>query len=851
MWAIFLRQWDDVMVLVLMAATAVAFFLGEQADAIAISIIVLLNAILGFIQEYRAEAALLSLQEMTPSEVKVKREGILKMVASRQLVPGDIIHLDAGDRVPADCRVLADGEARVDESFLTGESLPVGKKNDNLEENVHLTDRTNMLYQGSVVVGGKIKAVTVATGTDTELGGIADLLTDDQLDKEPPLQRNLDQLAKVLVWVCLGVSIVIAAAGILRGKAPYDMFFAGVSLAVAAIPEGLPAVVTIALAMGVQRMASQNAIVRHLHSVETLGCASVICSDKTGTLTANRLRLQLVEVDGQRWKVNKAVSPRADEPGFLGFWLCLWSSVWASNVALATDDNFRRRGDPTEVALVEGLEGLLPEVRRMQKSGQLSTFTFDRSGEISFSSSRRRMSVWGDLNWGGDVHHVLLQKGAPETMLADCEKKWCASSEDSEWLIPAERKRLMERAEALAGQGYRVLAAAGRKITEREIDDDIKPEESGLTFLGFLAMMDPPRPECREALKQCERASIRTLMLTGDHPLTAKAVAKQLGMWDEAQDEDVPRILTGSKMQQISDKQLADALGTCRVFARVTPEQKLRLVRILRNMGHVVAMTGDGVNDAPAVNQAHIGVAMGQTGTDVTRDAADLVLLDDNFATIVNAVREGRGVFRNIRKFIVYLLSCNIGEVLLMFGATLANLPHPLVPIQILLVNLLTDGLPAMALGMDTAGDELMDKVPRNVGAGVFAHGISQRIMRRGFLIGLTTLSSFVAFMSLGSSLPHARTAALTTLVFSQLIHALEMHYEDKGAAGYIKSNPYLPLAVLSSLAIAAAGVYVPLLASVLNVVPLHLSTLGICAGFAIVAPIVDNLLPSIEVHNK
>lgn len=821
------KQWDDFMVLVLLGATAVAYFLGEYTDAIVILSIVTLNGLLGFLQEYRAEAALLSLQKMSALRTRVRRDGKVRTVDSEDLVPGDILELGPGDRVPADCRLIGTGEGACDESVLTGESIPVPKEQVIVERSAQLTDRSNILHHGTGVVAGKLTAVVVATGTDSELGTIALMLGETAEPDRPPLQRNLQRLGQVLLVGCLVVSALVAVLGVMRGKPAYDMFFAGVSLAVAAIPEGLPAVVTIALAMGVQRMARRNAVVRNLRAVETLGCATVICSDKTGTLTENRLKLEVVSVDGHGWRLAEDVNTGQRE----GFWRCLLYAAWCCDIEPERWDEQDATGDPTELALVEAARSLM--------HARLRSVSFKRLGQVPFSSARRRMSVWGIRTEDGEQMPTLIVKGAPETLLKRSEHAWSLAFGREQRLTDRQRRRLLRKAEDLSRHGYRVLAVGQKALCKHRLEEGVtEDEEQGLCLMGFVALLDPPRPECTEALKECHAAGVRALMITGDHPLTARAVAMRLGMVDSEE----ATVVTGDVLQEAEDRELAQLVQSHSVFARVTPEQKLRIVEALRDLGHVVVMTGDGVNDAPALQKAHIGVAMGITGTDVTRDASDIILTDDNFATIVEAIREGRGVFRNLRKFVSYLLSCNVGEILLMLFATLANLPHPLIPSQILLVNLVTDGLPAIALGMEPADSSLMYRPPRDIREGVLSGGLGTRIMIRGLVMGLLVLTTFAVFWLGGGDLAHARTVAFVTLVMSQLIHA----YETRWADGTLKSaavNLWLPVAVTSSFAVMVAAVYCAPLASALRMVPLEGGTLIICGLVALVGPVADRLL--------
>jgi len=816
-WAILLRQWNDFMVLVLLGATAVAFFLGETTDAVVILCIVIANGVLGFFQEYRAEAALASLAEMTAQSARVLRDGRRRSIDVRDLVPGDIILFEPGDRIPADVRLLG-GEGRVDEAVLTGESVPVYKSDSVLPDDAHLSHRSNMLYRGTALISGRIWGAAVATGQNTELGEIASMLRDAERLERPPLQKMLERLGHILLVACVFISGVIAIMGILRGKPIYDMFLTGVSLAVAAIPEGLPAVVTVALAVSVQRMAEERAVLRNLKSVETLGCATVICTDKTGTLTRNRLRLEVVSVAGWDWEVQSEPPPAWSGPHLRA----LRAAVRCSDIEWADSGRKEFTGDPTEVALAEALESVATRSPAATGPGH----NFERWGEISFSSSRRRMSVWGRTG-ESEGRILFLMKGAPETVIDRCSVTLDPLRGTETPMTDDQRREALKTVEGLTEKGYRVLAVAERRDLppgqlRHALDEE---DEKNFILLGFVALLDPPRPECYDALRLCEGAGIRTVMITGDHPLTAYAVARRLQMIHPGEE-----VVTGEMLECADSRTARHLAREHRVFARVTPRQKLHLVRHLKDDGHVVVMTGDGVNDAPALGEAHIGVAMGETGTDVTREAADLVLLDDNFATIVAAVREGRGVFRNIRKFINYLLSCNIGEVLVMLIATAIGLPHPLLPHQILLVNLVTDGLPAVALGMEPAADDLMKRPPRDADQGVFTGGLSGNITVRGVVIGFLTIVCFALAWLTVQDLDYARTVAVFTLVVSQLVHAVEIHGMDSGAKPMWVSNRWLVAALVSSLAILISVVYIPALADSMAMVPLGAWTVLACS---------------------
>ncbi|MFO7173107.1 MAG: HAD-IC family P-type ATPase, partial [Bacillota bacterium] len=754
-WAILLAQFQDFMVLILLVATGVSYALGERADALTIVAIVVLNALLGFVQEYRAERSLAALKELAAPTARVRREGRVQEVPAAEVVPGDVLLLEAGDRVPADARLLEAHSLLAEEAALTGESVPVAKAATWVgAPDTPLGDRRNMVYLGTVLRGGRGEAVAVATGMATEVGRIAGMI--QEAEEEPtPLQRRLDQLGRWLVLACLGICALVVVAGTLRGEPATRMFLTGVSLAVAAIPEGLPAIVTVALALGVQRMIRRNAIVRRLQAVETLGCATAILSDKTGTLTRNEMMVRAVWTPGRSYRVtgdgyrpagefypegSDRPCPAAEDAALVQ---TLRSGVLCNNAELVPPRQGDRsgawgiQGDPTEGALLVAAA----------KAGEAPDRLFlscRRLGEAPFSPERRRMAV---LVAGPGGERVLHAKGAPDTILSLTTRVLDPDGRVRP-LTEADRQAALAAAEAMAGAALRVLAVAYRPLGPAEPGQaaDPSPEADGvealerdLVLTGLVGLMDPPRPEVRQAVRAAARAGIRTVMVTGDHPATALAVARELGIAGPGE-----RALTGAEVEAMADEELVAAAATARVFARVAPQHKLRIVRAFKARGEIVAMTGDGVNDAPAVKEADIGIAMGRGGTDVTREASQLVLADDNYATIVAAVEEGRGIYDNIRKFIRYLLACNTGEVLTMFLAAAARLPLPLLPIQILWVNLVTDGLPAMALGMDPPEPDVMSRPPRRPDEGVFSRGLGGKILGRGLLIGLGTLALFL-----------------------------------------------------------------------------------------------------------
>lgn len=815
---LFLGQFKDFMVLVLLGATVVSAVLGEIADALTIMAILVINSILGFIQESRAERSMESLRSLSAPEAKVLREGVEKKIPAAELVPGDIVLVEAGDRIPADLRWIQAVNLEVEESTLTGESHPVEKGIAPLsDELTPMADRRNMGYMGTVVSAGRGAGVVVSTGMDTEMGIIAGMIQNVE-EEETPLQKRLAQLGKWLVALSVLVCIIVVITGIIRGEGFYKMFFAGVSLAVAAIPEGLPAIVTVSLAIGVQRMVKRQAVIRKLPAVETLGCATVICSDKTGTLTQNEMTVRqiftdnrMVTVSGQGYDPKGEFhggNPAKDQDPLKTVLkiaaLCNNATLTKKGVAVpglfrssANNAPWGIEGDPTEGALLVAAAkaGIWREMLERKE---------ERLGEIPFDSQRKRMSVIYATKRGRKAY----VKGAPDTILRLCRQE--LTSQGLVELTDIRRRAIFRVNDEMARQALRVLALA-----EKDLPDDNNSREDieeGLTFAGLMGMIDPPRASAAKAIQVCRRAGIKPVMITGDHRLTAEAVARELRMIRG----NTAEVVTGAELERMSDEELAERVKEISVYARVTPKDKLRIVRAFKKCGQIVAMTGDGVNDAPAVKEADIGVAMGKTGTDVTKEASSMVLTDDNFATIVAAVEEGRGIYDNIRKFIRYLLSCNLGEVLTMFLATLVGLPLPLLPIQILWVNLVTDGLPAMALGVDRSGEDIMDRPPRAPGEGIFARGLARKIGIRGTLIGLGTLSVFTIALFMGVDMLGARTMAFTTLVFSQLFHVFDCKSEEKGIFEIgLFSNPYLVAAVATSITMQLSVIYIPVLQAI------------------------------------
>ncbi|MBI4436279.1 MAG: calcium-translocating P-type ATPase, SERCA-type [Candidatus Omnitrophica bacterium] len=816
---IFLDQFKDFIIWVLIGAAAVSGFLKEWIDALAIIAIVILNAILGFIQEYRAEKALAALKKLSAPRAKIIRDGAVRFVPSREVVVGDLLELEAGDHVPADARITVSYVLKAQEAALTGESLPVEKRPDPAPENASLGDRFSMVYQGTILTSGKGRAVAVATGMQTELGKIAELVQTVE-EETTPLKERLEKFGKILVYICFGIVAVVFFLGLWRKGDPLELFLTAVSLAVAAIPEGLPAVVTISLALGVQRMVKRNALIRKLPSVETLGSATVICSDKTGTLTKNEMTVRAMVVgqklltvsgrgyapEGKYHHGETEVSPKE----FSDVELLLRIGILCNSAHLQKKGNdWEVIGDPTEGALltVAAKAGLWK--KELEEA-------FPLVAEIPFDSERKKMSVIRKEEEG----LVVFVKGAPDIVLKECTH-WMIDGE-ARPLKEEDREAILNKNAELATQALRVLMIAYRRISE--LPRRIEPQmiEKDLVYVGLLAMMDPPREEVKRAVSDCVEAGIRSVMITGDHPNTASAIAKELGILRGGEE-----VLTGAQLDTLSQEALESKVKNISVYARVSAEHKLRIVKAWKKQGAIVAMTGDGVNDAPAVKEAHIGVAMGITGTDVTKEASDMVVTDDNFASIVAAVEEGRAIFENIKKFVFYLLSCNAGEVLTMFVAALLGWPLPLFPIHILWVNIATDGLPALALGVDPVEPGLMK---RRSTTELITPTFLRRMVGIGSLIALSTLLGFAFVLWIEKEdLGRARTFAFGVLVLSQLFHSLNCRSERLSIFTLgLFSNMKLIGAILISFILQNIIVYFPWAWPVFKTEPLSMLDWGI-----------------------
>lgn len=815
---LFFSQFKDFMVLVLLAATLISGLLGEYIDAIAIIAIVVINGFLGFFQERKAEKSLSALKELSAPQVIALRDREWKKIPSKEVAVGDLLKFSTGDRVGADVRIVESNSLEIEESALTGESLPVQKRTGSLKTpNLAIGDMENMAFMGTMVTRGNGLGVVVGTGMNTAMGQIADLLQNAET-MTTPLQRRLEQLGKILITAAIFLTVLVVAAGVMQGQELYTMFLAGVSLAVAAIPEGLPAIVTVALSLGVQRMIRKKAIVRKLPAVETLGCASVICSDKTGTMTQNKMTVTHLWSGGKEWRVDgvgyepqgqfyrneSQIEPKSDKAlqQMLMFgMLCNHAEIQQKNNEFVID------GDPTEGALL---------VAAMKAGYNRSSLLnqFQIINEFPFDSARKMMSVVVKDHNG---RQFIVTKGAPDVLVGKSESVlW----EGRRQILSRELSGEIQAAiEDLASQALRTIAIGYKEIPSKNVILDEKEAEKGLTFIGLQGMIDPPRPEVKEAVRECREAGIKTIMITGDHVITAQAIAKQLGILTEGS-----KVLQGKDLAEMSVEDLEDVVEDVAVFARVSPEHKLKIVKALQNRGHIVAMTGDGVNDAPAIKAADIGISMGITGTDVAKEASALVLLDDNFATIKAAIKEGRNIYENIRKFIRYLLASNVGEILVMLFAMLLALPLPLVPIQILWVNLVTDGLPAMALGLDQPEENVMKRKPRSPKEGVFSRGLGWKVVSRGFLIGLVTLLAFIfAYRANPDHLAYAQTVAFATLVMAQLIHVFDCRSEKSVFSRNPFGNKYLVWAVISSLVLVLIVIYYPPLQPIFHTVPIEL----------------------------
>ena len=825
-WRILLDQFSDFMIVLLLAAAIVSGIIGDLKDTLAIVVIVLLNASIGFVQEIRARQALASLKKMAATSAMVLRGGERLAIPATELVTGDVVLLEAGNVIPADLRLFEAFQLKLDESPLTGEACTVDKHCDPLPaSNLPLAERVNLAFKGTTVTLGRGSGMVVATGMQTELGKIATLL-DESDGQKTPLQKRLAGFGKWLGLAVLAICLIILVVGVLRGEAPVLMFLTAVSLAVAGIPEALPAVVTISLALGARKMVLQQALIRRLPAVETLGSVTYICSDKTGTLTQNKMRVQQLVAAEQVLHEWSAASLPAAEP-----WPSLLSAMALCNDALAGTHG-KIVGDPTEVALYRAaLEAGYDRTALERDAPRVFELPFD-SGRKCMTSFQRR----------GDAL-LAYTKGAPEMLLVRCSEEYGAGGQVIA-LTAARSEAILARAQNMAEQGLRVLAVARRDWPALPPDTEAHEIESGLTFVGLIGMMDPPRHEAKSAVHLCKTAGIEVVMITGDHAATALAIARQLGI--VAQDEDMKNaVMSGTQLSALSEQDFRQQVAHIRVYARVDPAQKIRIVEALQACGEFVAMTGDGVNDAPALKRADIGIAMGKGGTDVAREASSMVLLDDNFASIVHAVREGRRIFDNIRKFIRYAMTGNSAEIWVIFLAPFLGLPIPLLPIHILWINLLTDGMPGLALAAEPAEKGIMQRPPRPPGESIFAHGMWQHIVWVGLAIAGVSLAAQAWAIHSGSM--HWQTMVFTVLTLTQMGHVLAIRSERESllCQGLGSNLPLLGAVALTFL-LQMATIYVPFLQPIFNTQALTPAELGIClllSGSAFIIVELEKLL--------
>ncbi|NTS41461.1 cation-translocating P-type ATPase [Flavisolibacter sp. BT320] len=787
-WLLFAHQFTDFMILVLIAAAIISGIAGDTVDTVIILVIVLLNAIIGFVQEYRAEKAMEALKKMATPQSTVLRDGHVVTITSNDLVPGDIVLLEAGNTVPADMRLLEIHSLKIMEASLTGESVAVDKIVAKLpEENLPLGDRLNMAYKSTVVTNGRGRGVVTGTGMQTEIGHIAKMLQEEKT--ATPLQKRMADFGKKLSYLILAICIVLFGVGLLRGEEPLQMLLVAISLAVAAIPEALPALITIALSRGAARLVTQNVLIRKLTAVETLGSITYICTDKTGTLTQNKMRLTNTE-------------PEPDTPSPVDGMSLLDLSMALNHTVIQEQDQLL--GDPTEVAMVESIQNTYSP----EKYQQLQT-TYERVGEFPFDSDRKCMTTLH--RYDGKV--LAITKGAVESIV--------------ERLAGNGNESIQDRAAVMASEGLRVLAFGYRIWDENPKGLPVDEVEKDLQFAGLAGMIDPPREEIKEAISLCKTAGIKPVMITGDHKETASAIGRQIGLLSDGE-----MVVTGGELARMDKQELDEKVENIRVYARVSPDQKLAIVKALQDKAHFVAMTGDGVNDAPSLKKANIGIAMGITGTDVTKEVSDMILLDDNFATIVKAIKEGRRIYDNIRRFVKYIMTCNGAEIWTIFLAPLIGLPIPLLPIHILWINLVTDSLPGLALSTEKAERNIMRRPPRKTDESLFAEGIGLHIVWVGLLMAFLTLG--IQAWSISKDM-HWQTMVFTTLTFAQLAHvfAIRSDTEYIYKKGFFSNRP-LVWSVAFTFLLQLGVIYLPFANPIFRTEPLSLDELLICLGIAV-----------------
>jgi len=814
---IFVSQFKEFLVIILIVATLVSAAIGEIVDATVILAIIIAIAVLGFVQEYRAERALEALKKMAAPTATVRRKGKEKEIPSRDLVPGDMVSLVVGDKVPADARIIEEHNLKVNEASLTGESTPVEKQTRVIASEISIADRSNMVFGGTIVAYGHALAAVVSTGMSTEFGKIAEMIEAAE-EERTPLQTRLEYVGKWLGIACIVVVAAVSLLGLVQGLGYLQMFTWGVSLAVAAVPEALPAVVTGALAIGVQRMAKRNSIVRKLPAVETLGSTTVICVDKTGTLTKGEMTVREVFLNGEIIHVmGTGYQPHGSflkEGGPIvnnrGIKFLLQVASLCNDARLEEEKGtWQVMGDPTEGALIVA-------AAKSSISQEEITREYPRIGELQFTSERKLMTTIHTTPYGGKIACV---KGAPEVVLE--KSMYLQKGEARLKLTDGLKAEVLRTNEEMAARALRILAIAYRELPEGMEKFDDESTERDLTFLGLVGMIDPPREEAKPAVELCEQAGVKVVMITGDHKLTAIAIAKELGLMSETQ-----LAMTGEALDKLDDKEFANIVEDVAVYARVSPEHKLRIVKALKLNGHVVAMTGDGVNDAPALKSADIGISMGITGTDVSKEASDMILADDNFASIVAAMQEGRTIYDNIKKYLAYLLSCNIGEILIMFLISLisfiqnTHLPLPLIAVQILWVNLVTDGLPALALGVDPPDPDIMQHPPRDPKESVFTARVNGLIAVAAVTMTIFTIPMFLCELTFGERV--ARTMVFTLIVMFEMFNAFNCRSERHSLLkiGFTK-NRFLLMAVASSILLQLAVIYVPFLQVIFETAPL------------------------------
>lgn len=844
-WKILIEQFTSTLVLILIVAAFISGFLGKPTETSAILVIVILFAVLGFLQEYRAEKALVALKKLTVPLVKVRRNGSITEIPAKYLVSGDVLKLETGDLVPADVRILESHNLRIQEAALTGESNPVDKDNKTLiEVNIPLGDRRNMAYMGTQVTYGRGIAVIIATGMQTEIGKIATLIQEVKTE-QTPLQRRMNQVGKTLAVAGIIVAALIFLIGVLSGESLSDMFLTAVSVAVAVVPEGLPAVLTATLALGAQRMLKRKALIRKLHAVETLGSVTVICSDKTGTLTENRMTVTVIDVAGRTLELTNMnhfpapVTPTPCDSHFLDsnpMSVCMVLAGGAlCNDATLKDipqsDHPETLGDPTEGALLVAASNIGLKQKELQKA-------LPRVTELPFDSERKRMTTVHQVPENRELlppvlraikytefpfPYVAITKGAVDGILNQSRLIWI--EDRIEKITDAWRKQILDSNDQMAQKGMRVLGIALRGLKKVPTGKRLENLEQNLVFLGLIGMVDPPRPEVKLAVKTCREAGIRPIMITGDHPLTAKFIAHDLGISEKG------NYITGQKLDQMSDSELSDELENVSIFARVSPEHKLKIVKALQQKGEIVAMTGDGVNDSPALKRADIGVAMGISGTDVAKEASEMVLLDDNFSTIVAAVEEGRVIYDNIRRFIKFSIAGNIGKVLVMLFAPFCHIIVALQPLQLLWLNLLTDGLLGLGLGLEPAEKYTMKRPPRSPHTSIFKEVLGINVLWIGFMIGIIALAIGCRYYNIAPSGDKTwQTMIFTSIAFMQVGQALAFRSMHSSRFNFSpRSNPMMTVTLLSTLALQLIVIYSPLFYNIFNVTPLSIVDLLVC----------------------